>query len=299
MIGFCGYNLVQDINAMDAVPTNMNNIYSTKVQNAIYDNLVISENANRDYSVEVPNWDYDTVLSCDFNENINGGNVNFTLSQISAVRVKKREKGKFNWITIEEIPISTYDDLKFIMTERYSPTNVDNEFAIVPILNGAEGNYVVNSVYSSFDGVFITDGETTFKLYNGVTYSNQSSVRDTGNLQPIGSKYPIIISNSITDYESGTTQANLLGYNFDTTRVIDKEEVTKQTQDFIKFLKNNKPKILKDWLGNIYLVSIIGSITPSINLITGISSVSFNWVEQGKYDVQIDLYNSGLTNYTE
>ena len=296
MISFCGYNLSSDINSMDSVPTVVNGINFIKIENAIYDHFDITSDTSLTYSESIPSWTYYTELDCNFEKNISGGNVTFTLDQITSVKVKRRKKGTFDWITLKEIPISTYEELTFVTKDYLAPSIEDFEYAIVPTLNGVEGNYIANSIFSKFNGVFITDGESTYKLYSGVTFSNQSRSNETGVLNPIGSKYPIVISNSSMNYNSGTTQGKILGKNYDETRVLNRIDISNQTRDFINFLKNGKSKILKDWNGNIYMVSIIGDISNTSDLVSGISTISFNWVEQGKYDVQIDLYNNGFSD---
>jgi hypothetical protein len=296
MISFCGYNLSFDINSMDAIPSKINSINNTKLQNAIYDHFNITKDTNLLYTETIPTWTYKTKLNCNFENNISAGNVNFTLEQITSIKVKRRETGTFDWITIKEIEISTYEDLTFITQDYLSPTDTSFEYAIVPVLNGIEGDYVINSITSNFNGVFITDGTETYKLYNGVVYSNQTRSNESGILKPIGSQYPIVISNSSMDYVSGTIQGNLLGTNYDSTRKIDRINIAKQTKDFITFLRNGKSKILKDWNSNIYLININSDISNTTDLVNGISTVSFNWVEQGKYNVQIDLYRNGLSD---
>lgn len=296
MIAFCGYNLSSDVNSMDSVPSNIVNIDNVMIQNAIYDHFDITTDTSLSYIETIPTWTYNTKLDCNFENNISAGNVTFVLQQVTSIKVKRREIGALSWVTLKEIPISNYTDLAFTTQDYLSPTNTNFEYAIVPILNDVEGNYIVNSITTNFNGVFITDGTNTFKLYSGVTYSNQSRSNETGILNPIGSQYPIIISNSSMNYESGTTQGNLLGTNYESTRILDRINIAQQTKNFINFLKNGKSKILKDWNGNIYLVNIDGNISYTTDLVSGISTISFSWIEQGKYNVQIDLYNNGLSD---
>ena len=296
MISFCGYNLSSDVNSMDAVSSNVSEINNVTIQNAIYDHFDITSDTNLSYSKTKPFWTYYTELDCDFENNISGGNVTFTLKQITSVKVKRRKKNTFDWVTLKEFPITTYDELTFIKKDYLSPTNEEFEYAIVPMLNGVEGNYVIKSIETNYDGVFITNGESAYKLYSGVTFSSQSRSNETGMLNPIGSKYPIIVSNSSIDYNSGTTQGNLLGTNFENTRKLDRINIAQQTKDFVNFLKDGTTKIIKDWNGNIYMVAISGDVSYTTDLVSGISNISFSWVEQGKYDVQIDLYNNGFSD---
>jgi hypothetical protein len=57
-------------------------------------------------------------------------------------------------------------------------------------------------------------------------------------------------------------------------------------------------KIIKDWNGNIHVVRFTGSPTVSYTNAygNGITQVTANWIEQGQYDNQEDLYNSGLVD---
>ena len=73
--------------------------------------------------------------------------------------------------------------------------------------------------------------------------------------------------------------------------------MVEKSELFDAFIKNGKPKIIKDWNGNIWLVKIVGDISTSYNNSygMGVMDTSFSWVEQGQYDNQEDLYRNGLT----
>lgn len=302
MIGFCGYNFCIDINSLDPMPTNLNNLTHTELRNAIYDHINISKLANADYSNVIPSWDYNTIIDCNFQNNINGGNVDLSIDQVSSIKVKRREKGSFNWVVLKEVPISINEELKFPFIDSYSPSNIDYEYAIVPILSdGTEGLYIINEVHTKFDGVFISDADTIIRLYSGVSYSNNMSIQESGSLQPIGSKYPVIINNSKADYEKGTISANVLGETFESVRKIDREEVTRNLKKIKAFLKNKNPKIIKDWNGNIWMVIIVGDVSTSYNNSYGMGtgSISFDWTEQGVYDNQLDLYYNNFVDVLE
>ena len=88
----------------------------------------------------------------------------------------------------------------------------------------------------------------------------------------------------------------MLGYGFENTHKIDRNDIVQQTNDFCDFLKNMEAKIIKDWNGRIHLVRFVGS--PSVGYTTyygnGVTQVTANWIEQGRFDNQEDLYNNGL-----
>ena len=70
MLNIVGYNLCGDINSLDPYANNVSNITSTTLTNGIYDHINISKNVTSAYSSVVPTWDFNTILDCDFNENI-------------------------------------------------------------------------------------------------------------------------------------------------------------------------------------------------------------------------------------
>lgn len=273
-----------------------NNIEKIMIGNAIFDHINITSDINIDYSTDLPTWDYNTILDCNFNGNINGGNIEIIESQIVALRLK-RKNANGNWYTIYETPFdSEHTSLTFLDTG--VPNGIEQEYALVPMLqDGIEGTYIIKEITPKWNGVFISDAKgNIFKLYNSVNYNSTNNNSPVGVLNPIGRKYPIVIKNSDIDYQSGGMSANLLGYNYETTKIIDRNDIVKQTNDFIKFLNNGESKIIKDWNGNIFIVKIIGnpSISYSQAYGNGITNVSFEWVEQGKYDNYTDLYNNGL-----
>ena len=264
------------------------------LQNGTYDNLDITSNTTRAYSQAYPTWDYYTRINCGF-DSLSAGNISLVLSQLTGIKLKRREKNTFDWITLHYVPVTGESSLSFIYNDPSAPTNVEFDYAIVPILSGdVEGAYIIESVESTFNGCFITDGSSTFKLYNNVSYPSISNSLTAGVLMPIGKQYPILVYNTYNDFDSGTMSADLCGYNFEETRKIDRKDVQVQTNAFRTFLKNKKPKILKDWDGRIKLMNITGSIQENPDLISGRVNMSFAWTEQGKWNSQSDLTDTGF-----
>jgi len=297
MIGMCGYSLCSNKGALQPLPTNLDSIVQTKLENATYSALNVSRDVSFSYTSQIPTWDYSTILNCDYADGVNAGNVDFTLGQLTAIRIRRRKSGDFTWVTIKEIPINSQNDLTAVTLDYFVPSGETFEWALVPILNGGtEGNYIISSLTTKFDGVFIADNTATYKLYTDVGYGTRTSVQAVGTLQPIGSKYPVVIKNSQVDYQSGSVSAQILNTDFSETRVLDRLGIIKTTDLIDAFLKNGQPKVLKDWNGNIWLIIIVGnpSITYNNSYGMGISSTSFEWMEQGKYDNQQDLYDNGL-----
>lgn len=297
MIGFIGYNFCADGNALDPTPTNVNNITKTRLQNGIFDHFNVTRNVTFDYSSIIPtDWDIDTIMVADFKGNISAGNVNQVASGITGIRVKRRVKGTFDWITIKELLVEKSEDLSFVVTDNLNAYNVEYEYAFVPMLGDVEGNYIIESILSKFEGVFICDADIVFKFMAGVEYSNNTANQQIGVFQPYNRQFPVIVSNSVLQYKTGSIGGWVLPEGFETNRVIDRTAITKGKEILLKFLTNKKPKIIKDMNGNNWLVYFTGNPNLSYdnNYGQGMVKVNAEWTEVGDPNNKNDLYENGL-----
>ena len=298
MIGLVGYNFCADGNALDPTPTNINDITYTKVQNGIFDHFNVSRDTSFDYNSIIPtDWDMNTLMNADFAGNVSAGNVAQVAAGVTSVRVKRRIKGTFNWITIREIPVSKPEDLSFVITDNLNAYNVEYEYAYVPMMEDVEGNYIVESILSKFEGVFICDIDTVFKFYAGVEYNGDDAIQQVGVFQPFNRKYPIIVSNSIIQYQTGSIGGWVLPEDYEDTHVFDRSKIVKEKEVLLNFLMNKKPKIIKDMNGNNWLVYFTGnpSVTYDNNYGQGMLKVSAKWTEVGDSNDKTDLYENGLS----
>ena len=235
-------------------------------------------------------------MNADFAGNVSAGNVGQLATGITSIRVKRRIKGTFDWITIREIPVSKPEDLSFVITDNLNAYNVEYEYAYVPMMEDVEGSYIIESILSKFEGVFICDMDTVFKFYAGVEYDGNDAVQQVGVFQPYNRKYPIIVSNSVMQYQTGGVGGWILPEDYDDTHVFDRSKIVKEKEVLLNFLMNKKPKILKDMNGNNWLVYFTGnpSVTYDNNYGQGMLKVSAQWTEVGDPNDKTDLYENGL-----
>lgn len=302
MLGVCGYNFSFDKDAMNPMITSLNGLTNTQIQNGVFDHYNVTRYTDFPYTTAIPTeWDFGTIMDANFNGNIHAGNVDFVLEQVSSIRIKRRIKGTFDWITWFDIPVSTLDDLKFSKNDNFNAHEVEYEYAFVPVLNNVEGNYIVNSIFSMLSGVFVCDAQTIYKFYAGVSYGGTTQVQKTGVLEPIGRKYPVVISNALTNYQTGSMNGTILPPDFLENRTLDRGAMVKTRQMLNEFLTNRRAKMIKDWNGNIWMVVIVNGTTTSYNSSygMGLADIGFNWVEQGDPNNKLDLYNNGLIEVIE
>lgn len=297
MIGIVGYNFCSDGNSADPTPTDINDITYTKIQNGIFDQFNASKNVAFDYtSIKPTDWDTDTIMNADFKGNVSAGNVAQVASGVTSVRIKRRIKGTFDWITIREIPVADPEDMSFIITDNLAAYNTEYEYAFVPMLQDVEGSYIIESVISKFQGVFICDVDSIFRLQVGVEYNNMTTNQQIGVFQPYNRKYPVVVSNSLMQYKSGSIGGWVLPENFDETRQATGSEVMKQKELLLNMLTNKKPKLIKDMNGNNWLVYFTGNPSATYDNNVGQSMVKVNaeWTEVGDSNDKTDLFENGL-----
>lgn len=299
MLQFVGYNFFADVNALDSAPSSVDNITSTQLSNAIFDHFNVTKNTNTLFSTDIPaNWDYDTILDASFDGVLNAGNVDFLVDQISAIKIKRKAQGTFNWLTLKTIPVDNIEDLTFVFNDFLNGYGITYEYALVPVLNDIEGNYIINSVFSQFNGVFIGDAEQTFKFLYDVEYGSNARNQQVGTFQPLGKQYPIIVANGLLSYESGSVSATILNDDYEDTGIIDPSAIVQKKTIIKDYLTNKKAKLLKDFNGNVWLCMVTDNVqvTYRTGSAMSIPQIQFNWVQIGDANNQSDLYANGVIN---
>lgn len=247
MLQFVGYNFFSDGDALNNAPSAIDGINNIQLTNAIYDHFNITRNTSTEVSTTIPTvWDYDTIIDASFDGNLSAGNVDFLIEEISAIKIKRRVQGTFDWITLNTVPINTVEDLTFAFNDLLNADYTTYDYALVPIMEDVEGEYIINSILSQFNGVFIGDYSTIYKFFYDVQYGTNARNQQIGTFQPLGNQYPIVIANGALSYESGTVSATILNDDFEDTGIINAPAIVEKKTIIKDFLTNKKAKILKD-----------------------------------------------------
>lgn len=298
MLGFINYNLLQDGDALNPYPTHIEDINDVKIQNAIYNDFLITSDVNSPYNTMPPtDWDIYTILWATFNNTINAGSVDLEFGDVAAIRIKRRKLGDFDWVTIYEKEINDVSDFAFSGNDYFAQYGEEYEYAWVPVLQqgNREGNYITNSIESKFKGVFVCDADTIHKFYAGVAYGPSQQTQQVGIYNPIGQKYPIYVTNGENNYQTGSLTAKIVG-NYENTHVLDRKEMVQEKNNLIKWLTNKKAKIIKDDNGNIWVVMVTGAPSVTYNSQWGnnMMELSFQWGEVGEPNDVKDMQSVGL-----
>ena len=294
----CGYNFFRDENALNPSPLRNAIFTSTKLENGIFSHWYVTRDVNSPYSSEEPTlWEYLTVMDANFDGTLQAGNVGYVLDNIDGIKIKRRKVEEYDWITLNYVSAEDLGTtLSFVLNDNLNQNDTEYEYAFVPVFQGIEGNYITNTIKSKFNGVFICDAESIYKFYTNVSYGTNERVQQIGVFEPFGRKYPVVVSNALLNYETGSFKGDILNNDFLETRKINAKEIVEKRKQIIDFLTNKKAKILKDWNGNFWLIFITDNIQTSYANNSGMSIVNVDaeWTEIGDANSGSDLYLNGI-----
>lgn len=293
--------LTSDISALAATPTSVNDITSIEITNAKYDDLYATNDVTSDYidTVDIPEeWDFNTILHAEFNDSLVAGNMDFTLESVSAILIKRKKADEFTWTTLEYHEVNTLEDFSITFVDKTASMSYDYQYAIVPILNGTEGNYSISEVNTTSSRLVILDGDALWStpIYN--TYE-LNRVYPTGVIETLNNKYPTIVRNGESNYDQLTLSGSWIPSNeSDCDLLIDKDYDglrIKYEKAFADFLTNDNVKIIKYPDG----FTLVGFLTtPPSNVATddfnNYRTVSFGFTEIGDINDEEVLYDAGL-----
>lgn len=278
-------------------------ISNITLDNAIVREFYITHDVSQvSYYETLPEWDNYTILRADFDNNLRAGNVDWLLSDVNKIKIKRRKVGAGEqYITLFVQPINTEYDLSFYYRDYYVPSGYQYEYAMIPCANDDEQSYFTTIVETNFDGLFVSDKDKTMKLYSNYLIGQSVDNMLIGLLQPYNQTYPTIIKNPNVKYRTVSLQGDVLGINDNTcTRFeLTKENrpiIVDQKREWDEFLCNGKAKIIKDWNGNIILADVTTPPSYTYDQRSGNSkpTITFGVTEVGEYDNQWDMYHHGL-----
>lgn len=262
------------------------------IADAVFDEIYSTVNIINltDKEHEIPaEWGFDTRLHALFQDNLYGGNVSFTESIVESVRIKKKVKGDKKFKTIYEKPITSNEDFKIELMDYYEPAGTV-EYAYVPIISGGENSYITNQIKSSFDSYFICEKDLSYPMILDTGFEKKLTQK-TSLIELLGREKPVIIKGGRIRYYAGDISCTFIELKDDIWQTYTSWDYRNGIYDF---LTNGKPKILKDYLGNIYMIAVTSNdITEDSDHYEHVIT-KFSVAECGSaYDTG-DLYDNGF-----
>lgn len=294
-----GYTAMGEKMATDSV-SSVSNITKIDISNAAFDDLYVTKlTENNSEQVLPPNeWVSGTYSHAKFNGTIYAGNTEFGVNNTSNVLVKRRKAGEFKWMTIYDQIATCADDYTFVAEDPYAPAG-KLEYAIVPIINGLESEYIIKDIEYSFDGIMLLEKDKLIWTLADISISEQKN-GPVGIVNTLQGKYPYAFSNGDADYFTGTVSATF----FDTYQFIQRGFIDnlsfdgnlnlhKHYANIMEFLNNKKPKILKYDDGKVRMIMVTTPPTDSSDEHYDKHTIEFSFTEIG------DPYsNEDMNNYS-
>lgn len=258
------------------------------LQNAIFDSFygTTSQLSLEEWNGELPNtWGFGTRIYAEFKGNLYGGNVAFSEKNVEKIRIKKKTKNDTKFQTIYEKTIEKAEDFKVNISDYYEPIG-EVQYAYVPVMSGAEGEATISTVQSEFDTFFICERDVSYPITLDLDFSKQLNQK-TGVIEVLGRRYPIVVKNGNLRYYSGNITCTFVQPCYSIKEFNQAWDYRNVVYDF---LTDGRPKILKDDLGNAYMIMITGdAITEDSDHRLHVKS-KFDFTEVGDAYSTSDLY---------
>lgn len=270
----------------------LTNMYELELKNCIVDKLEIRTRTDIPFSTNKTEWDIDFIANGDFHGDLEAGNIDNGGVFVEHIIFKKRKTVDSQWVTAYVMDYTSAIRY-YSYIDKLVQSNEEYEYAIVPMTANVEGEYTTATIDCSFDGTWICDKESGYKLFYNLEYGDIESVVPATAIETFN-QYPTVIYGS-SDYSKGNIKAVVMTDNDVDKGIISPKEERILRSNLIKFLKNRKPKILKDASGRFYIVSTLNAReTPNNSVAQSIGSVSFDFIEVGDATSVDDLQNNNL-----
>lgn len=274
LIGF------DDVGGHYAFDANISSYGFSKVEldNIIVDDLAVDA-GYKEFKLEKGEWMSNTVLLATFNNTLEAGNLSMGDMEVSNLRFKKRKKGELEWLLIDEVDYSPAQ-IHYEVRDRLARSNIEYEYAIVPVSGDIEGEIITDSITALYEGLWVVDANNSVNIFCEVDYGTIKHNTNTNTFEMLDNRYPIIITGEV-DYASGTISGRLLSMDSWRKHEMDYDAEYELRTYAINFFKNGQPKIVKNDKGRYYLVNIDSVQEKPYQYDNASVTVSFNWTEIG------------------
>ena len=291
---FSSYTFASGKMSLDTTPYLSPIANSFVLTRGIIDDFYLSTNTSLLISDDLNTWEYDTVIYAQFNGNLEGGNAEFNADTTDFIRLKRRQKGTFDWVNLYEKDIGDIDDFNFIYFDYTARSNTEYEYALVPVTAMVEGVFSSTEIKTNFIGLFIMEKDKYYTSRLNVDINSQQQNKPIAVVSTMGQKYPFVISNGMNNYKSGNINGLFAKFNEETCE-LEFEDSWKYREELNDFLYDNYPKLIKHEDGRMWLASISSpTITETEDAGNYAIRTSFDWTEIGNCDNGKDLYDNGL-----
>lgn len=292
---FLGTTFCSDGNTLFPPTIKKDTLLSIQLFDGTYNQLYLSTDASITINNLNDEWNYNTKINADFNGNFDAGNAGFSLRNTDNVVVRRREVGTMDWTVIYVQEVETIKDLNINIIDKYARSGVEYEYSVSSFVNGVENSYIINNVYSEFDGFYVTDKDCLYGTIYNVDGCDTSRNVTNSLVEMLNSKYMQVVGNSDLNCDSGSISGTVIKFNEDEDD-IDMELSLSYRKEFVNRLANKKPLILKVDDGRIWMIKVTGTPTDNMHDMRSLRDISFEWTEIGDINDMRTLYLNGFSD---
>ena len=255
-----------------------------------------AESGIEEFSTVKSTWTESTIFIATFDSTLDAGNLSMSSEgnkEVTKIRFKKRKKGTMKWLVVDEMD---YDATKsaYTVRVRLARSNIEYEYAIVPVSEeGIEGEHITSSIVALHKGLWVVDADNSVNMIHEIEYGEIQHNTNTNTFELLNNRYPIAVSGEL-DYLTGSNSVRILAQESWLQHMLDYDAELTLREYVISFMKNGKPKIMKNDKGRYYLI-VAKDVKEKPHARDDASvTMSFNWVEIGDAEDLVTLVNSGL-----
>lgn len=316
LIGSCVFYGDEDID--NKIFAKKLNIYTQSKGNVEYDSLSlyqgiydtvyinsddINDESNISDKVIPSEWLNDTIFWAKFDHNLQAGQSDLELNNISYVIIQKKEENENSYSVVDVIPVKDYiSNNKITVIDRLVKCYKSYDYQIVPVMIDGTESTTLKAVYTTdkkieWNGYFIYDGNTEYFCKFGeqtidYTRNNSAQVQTTMNTD-----YPYVIKSGMNKHDTVTVSASDFKVDCSKEGGLDLEGSAEYRRKYDDFLSNSNPKLFRDDQGNMRICAVYDGISHSEQGHKFNVDTSYNLCEIGNADSPEDLYSYGFSNY--
>lgn len=287
---FCGGR-----HTLSPPPSPQAKITAVQIFDGIYNQLFLSSDTSLGADNLSGEWTYDTKMNAVFQGNLEAGNIGFSTRTTDSLVVRRREAGTYDWTVIYVKPVKQSGDFNITIRDTYARAGVEYEYSLASFCNGIENSYVIQNVYSDFEGFYVTDKDCLYGTIYDVDGCNTSRNITRQTLELLNGKYMTVVSDSELNCDSGSISGSFFKTR-ETDDILDVRSSLKYRIDFKNRLTDKKPLILKLDDGRIWMIGVTSSPTDTEGGHRDLRQIHFEWVEIGDVNDMKDLYRNGLSD---
>ena len=260
------------------------------------DTLYVSKDISEEHWNTPPTgWNNQTVLYGKYNGSTAAGNLTQLITTISHILLKRRRIGDSKWTTIAVREVhGQITDMELRGEDKTTAIGYQYEYAIVPTYYGDEYNYTIKDIECKGNALVILDDDEIWSTPLTDGFLDTTAVVPNGVIETMYDKYPTIVRNTNANYETIEVNASFMPVEECQIVTDDNEKIQEAITGCYNFLRNGKPKLLKNIDGRIWLVYVTTPPTNKAETQYNNRKFSFTCTEIGDPNDEQDLYDAGL-----